>query len=41
VAREAADMVLMIDLGTDLLPALGLGSERAEYDVMKPPHVNW
>ena len=31
-------LILAIDLGTDLLPALGLGAERPESDVMnKPP----
>jgi sodium/potassium-transporting ATPase subunit alpha len=30
-------LILSIDLGTDLLPALGLGSERPENDVMKQP----
>lgn len=30
-------LILAIDLGTDLLPALGLGMERAETDVMKRP----
>ena len=30
-------MILAIDLGTDLLPALGLGAERPETDVMKKP----
>ncbi len=30
-------MILAIDLGTDILPALGLGSERPESDVMKRP----
>jgi Ca2+-transporting ATPase len=29
--------ILAIDLGTDLLPALGLGSEKPEPDVMKHP----
>lgn len=29
--------ILTVDLGTDMLPALGLGSERAEPDVMKQP----
>ncbi len=28
-------LILSIDLGTDLLPALGLGVEKAEHDVMK------
>ncbi|MBR9692577.1 HAD-IC family P-type ATPase [Candidatus Woesearchaeota archaeon] len=28
-------LILSIDLGTDLLPALGLGSEKPEQDVMK------
>ncbi|MFH1589424.1 MAG: HAD-IC family P-type ATPase [archaeon] len=28
-------LILAIDLGTDLLPALGLGSEKSESDVMK------
>lgn len=28
-------LILAIDLGTDLLPALGLATEPAEYDVMK------
>ncbi|MBL6954645.1 MAG: HAD-IC family P-type ATPase [Alphaproteobacteria bacterium] len=28
-------LILSIDLGTDILPALGLGAERAETDVMK------
>lgn len=33
-------LILMIDLGTDILPALGLGAERAESDVMgKPPRA--
>jgi len=30
-------LILSIDLGTDLLPALGLGCERPEVDVMKLP----
>ncbi|WP_211315217.1 cation-translocating P-type ATPase [Photobacterium lipolyticum] len=30
-------LILAIDLGTDILPALGLGSERPESDVMKRP----
>jgi sodium/potassium-transporting ATPase subunit alpha len=30
-------LILTIDLGTDLLPALGLGRERPENDVMKQP----
>lgn len=31
-------LILAIDLGTDILPALGLGAERPETDVMhKPP----
>ncbi|MDD5277595.1 MAG: cation-transporting P-type ATPase [Methylovulum sp.] len=30
-------LILSIDLGTDLLPALGLGSEKPEVDVMKLP----
>jgi len=30
-------LILSIDLGTDLLPALGLGSEKPESDVMKLP----
>ena len=31
-------LILAIDLGTDILPALGLGTERPESDVMnKPP----
>lgn len=30
-------LILSIDLGTDLLPALGLGSESPEVDVMKQP----
>ena len=30
-------LILSIDLGTDLLPALGLGRERPENDVMKQP----
>jgi sodium/potassium-transporting ATPase subunit alpha len=30
-------MILSIDLGTDILPALGLGSEKPERDVMKLP----
>lgn len=30
-------LILSIDLGTDLLPALGLGVEKAEHDVMKRP----
>ncbi len=30
-------LILAIDLGTDLLPALGLGAERPESDVMKKP----
>lgn len=30
-------LILTIDLGTDLLPALGLGREKSEIDVMKQP----
>jgi sodium/potassium-transporting ATPase subunit alpha len=30
-------LILSIDLGTDLLPALGLGVESAEFDVMTQP----
>lgn len=30
-------LILAIDLGTDILPALGLGTERPESDVMKKP----
>ena len=30
-------LILSIDLGTDLLPALGLGVESPEHDVMKMP----
>ncbi|MFC2136268.1 cation-translocating P-type ATPase, partial [Bacteroidota bacterium] len=30
-------LILAIDLGTDLLPALGLGQEKPESDVMKEP----
>ena len=30
-------LILTIDLGTDILPALGLGAERPETDVMKKP----
>jgi sodium/potassium-transporting ATPase subunit alpha len=30
-------LILSIDLGTDLLPALGLGREPSEHDVMKQP----
>lgn len=30
-------LILSIDLGTDMLPALGLGKERPETDVMKLP----
>ncbi len=30
-------LILSIDLGTDLLPALGLGSEKPESDVMQQP----
>ena len=30
-------LILTIDLGTDLLPALGLGREQPEHDVMKQP----
>jgi sodium/potassium-transporting ATPase subunit alpha len=30
-------LILSIDLGTDLLPALGLGQEVPEHDVMKQP----
>ncbi len=30
-------LILSIDLGTDLLPALGLGKEKPESDVMKRP----
>ncbi len=30
-------LILSIDLGTDILPALGLGMERPESDVMKKP----
>jgi sodium/potassium-transporting ATPase subunit alpha len=33
-------LILSIDLGTDLLPALGLGSEPPEVDVMKLPPRN-
>lgn len=34
--------ILAIDLGTDLLPALALGAERPEPDVMaKPPRSRW
>lgn len=29
--------ILTVDLGTDMLPALGLGAERAEPDVMQKP----
>jgi len=33
-------LILAIDLGTDILPALGLGAERPETDVMlKPPRA--
>jgi len=28
-------LILVIDLGTDILPAIGLGTEKAESDVMK------
>lgn len=30
-------LILSVDLGTDLLPALGLGSEKPETDVMRQP----
>ena len=30
-------LILAIDLGTDILPALGLGAEKPETDVMKKP----
>jgi sodium/potassium-transporting ATPase subunit alpha len=30
-------LILAIDLGTDIVPALGLGSEKPESDVMKEP----
>jgi sodium/potassium-transporting ATPase subunit alpha len=30
-------LILAIDLGTDILPALGLGAERPETDVMRRP----
>ena len=31
-------LILAIDLGTDIVPSLGLGAEKAETDVMsKPP----
>lgn len=30
-------LILAIDLGTDLIPALGIGSERPESDVMNQP----
>ena len=30
-------LILAIDLGTDVLPALGLGAEKPETDVMKKP----
>ncbi len=30
-------LILSIDLGTDILPALGLGVEKSEFDVMKKP----
>jgi sodium/potassium-transporting ATPase subunit alpha len=30
-------LILAIDLGTDILPALGLGTEAPEFDVMKKP----
>ena len=30
-------LILSIDLGTDMLPALGLGKEPPEHDVMKQP----
>lgn len=30
-------MILAIDLGTDILPALGLGSEKPESDIMQQP----
>lgn len=30
-------LILAIDLGTDVLPALGLGAERPETDVMRKP----
>lgn len=33
-------LILVIDLGTDLLPAIGLGQERSETDVMKNPPRN-
>lgn len=33
-------LILTIDLGTDILPSLGLGAEKAETDVMqKPPRA--
>ena len=30
-------LILAIDLGTDIVPSLGLGAEKAETDVMKKP----
>ncbi len=30
-------LILSIDLGTDLIPALGLGNEKPESDIMKEP----
>jgi len=33
-------LILSIDLGTDLIPALGLGSEKPESDVMHSPPRN-
>lgn len=30
-------LILVIDLGTNMLPAIGLGTERPELDVMKQP----
>lgn len=37
VAKEAADMILTIDIGTDMIPALGLGAELPEDNIMNQP----
>ena len=33
--------ILFIDLGTDLVPALGLGSEKPEKGIMNKPPRNF